>query len=162
MPKKRKKNLQPRQQIRPSVPQVPAEPNRYGATSTPPTMPTPATTPPPTPKKQLPTPATTPPPTPKKQLPTLFTTAEQDELLGMTESEIEQVVPARMDEIFDKDGHDEKMERQLAEAEAKYNKMRSELEARSSSPLSEAARPQRGRPRLDKPVRPRRGRPTNL
>ena len=147
MPKKRKKNLQPRQQIRPSVPQVPAEPNRYGATSTPPTMPTPATTP---------------PPTPKKQLPTLFTTAEQDELLGMTESEIEQVVPARMDEIFDKDGHDEKMERQLAEAEAKYNKMRSELEARSSSPLSEAARPQRGRPRLDKPVRPRRGRPTNL
>lgn len=123
---------------------MPTEQNRYGATSTSPTMPTPATTP---------------PPHPQKQLPTLFTTAEQDELLGMKESEIEQVVPVRMNEIFDKDGHDEKMKRQLAEAEAKHNEMRSRLEADNGKPLSEAARPQRGRPRLDKPVRPRRGRP---
>lgn len=32
-----------------------------------------------------------------------------------------------MNEIFDKDGHDEKMKRQLAEAEAKHNEMRSRL-----------------------------------
>lgn len=87
-------------------------------------------------------------------------TAEQDELLGMKESEIEQVVPARMNEIFDKDGHDEKMKRQLAEVEAKHNEMRSRLEADNGRLLREAARPQRGRPRLSKPVRPRRGRPT--
>lgn len=148
MPKKRKKNLQPRQQITPSVPPVPTE-QRHCASDTPKSSPTPVTTPPP-------------PPQPQKQLPTLFTTAEQDELLEMSENQAEQVVQARMNEIFDNDGHDEKRKRQLAEAEAKYNKMRSELEARSSSPLSEAARPQRGRPRLDKPVRPRRGRPTNL
>lgn len=153
MPKKRKKNLQPHQkqhQSRPSVLPVPTEQNRCeSSTSAASKMPTPATTPPP-------------PPQPQKQLPTLFTTAEQDELLEMSESEIEQVVPARMNEILDKDGHDEKMKRQLAEAEAKHNEMRSRLEADNGKPLSEAARPLRGRPRLDKPVRPRRGRPTNL
>ena len=148
MPKKRKKNLQPRQQIKPSVPQVSEERDRCeSATSTSPTKPTPATTPPP-------------PPQPRKQLPTLFTTAEQDELLEMSESEIEQVVQARMNEIFDNDGHDEKRKRELAEAEARHNGMRSRLEADNSKLLREAARPQRGRPRLNKPVRPRRGRPT--
>lgn len=146
MPKKRKKNLQPRQLIKPSVPQVPTE-HGHCASDTPKSSPTPATTPPP-------------PPQPQKQLPTLFTTAEQDELWEMSENEAELVVQARMNEIFDKDGHDEKMKRQLAEAEARYNKMRSELETRSSGLLSEAARPQRGRPRLGTPVRPRRGRPT--
>ncbi|WP_194559769.1 hypothetical protein [Corynebacterium afermentans] len=65
-----------------------------------------------------------------------------------------------MNEIFDKDGHDEKMKRQLAEAEAKHNEMRSRLGADNSNPLREAARPQRGRPRPNKSVRPRRGRPT--
>ena len=148
MPKKRRKNVQPHQkqhQSRPSVPPVPTEQNRCeSSTSTAPTKPTPATTP---------------PPPPQKQLPTLFTTAEQDELLEMSESEIEQVVPARMNEIFDKVGHDEKMERQLVEAEAKHNEMRSRLGADNSNPLREAARPQRGRPRLNKSVRPRRGRP---
>ena len=105
---------------------------------------------------------TAPPPQSQKQVPTLFTTAEQDELLEMSENQAEQVVQARMNEIFDKDGHDEKRKRQLAEAEAKHNEMRSRLEVDNSNLLREAARPQRGRPRLDKPVRPRRGRPTNL
>ena len=100
MPKKRKKNLQPRQQIKPSVPQVPTE-HRHCASDTP---------------KSSPTPATTPPPPPQKQLPTLFTTAEQDELLEMSENEAELVVQARMNEIFDNDGHDEKRERELVEA----------------------------------------------
>ena len=148
MPKKRQKNLQPRQQIKPSVPQVQTE-HRHCASDTPKSSPTPATTPPPPP-----------PPQPQKQLPTLFTTAEQDELLEMSESEIEQVVQARMNDIFDNDGHDEKRKRQLAEAGAKHNEMRSRLEADNSNLLREAARPQRGRPRLDTPVRPRRGRPT--
>ena len=146
MPKKRKKNLQPRQQIKPSVPQVPTE-HRHCKSDTPKSSQTPATTPPP------------PQPQPQKQLPTLFTTAEQDELLEMSENEAELVVQARMNEIFDNDGHDEKRERELAEAEAKYNEMRSRLEADNGKLLREAARPQRGRPRLDKPVRPRRGRP---
>ena len=112
--------------------------------------------------KSSPTPVTTPSPPPQKQLPTLFTTAEQDELLEMSESEIEQVVQARMNEIFDNDGHDEKRKRQLAEAGAKHNEMRSRLEADNGKLLREAARPQRGRPRLGTPVRPRRGRPMSL
>ena len=141
MPKKRKKNLQPRQQIKPSVPQVPTE-HRHCTSDTPKSSPTPETTPP-----------------PQKQLPTLFTTAEQDELLEMSENQAEQVVQARMNEIFDNDGHDEKRKRELAEAEARHNEMRSRLGADNGKPLSEAARPQRGRPRLNKPVLPRRGRP---
>lgn len=145
MPKKRKKNLQPRQQIKPSVPPVPTE-HRHCASDTPKSSPTPVTTPPP-------------PPQPQKQLPTLFTTAEQDELLEMSENQAELVVQARMNEIFDNDGHDEKRERQLAEAEAKHNEMRSRLGV-DNLKLPEAARPQRGRPRLNKSVRPRRGRPT--
>ncbi len=144
MPKKRKKNLQPRQQIKPLVPQVPTE-HRHCTSDTPKSSPTPETTPP-----------------PQKQLPTLFTTAEQDELLEMSENQVELVVQARMNEIFDNDGHDEKRKRELAEAEAKHNEMRSRLEVDNGNPLNEAARPQRGRPRLNKPVRPRRGRPTNL
>lgn len=146
MPKKRKKNLQPRQQIKPSVPQVLTE-HRHCTSDTPKSSPTPATTPPP-------------PQQPQKQLPTLFTMAEQDELLEMSENQAELVVQARMNEIFDNVGLDEKMKRQLAEAEAKHNEMRSRLEADNGNPLNEAARPQRGRPRLDKPVLPRRGRPT--
>ena len=146
MPKKRKKNLQSRQQIKPSVPQVPTE-HRHCTSDTSKSSPTPATTPPP-------------PPQPQKQVPTLFTTAEQDELLEMSENQAEQVVQARMNEIFDNDGHDEKRKRQLAEAEAKHNEMRSRLGV-DNGKLPEAARPQRGRPRLGTPVRPRRGRPTS-
>ena len=63
-----------------------------------------------------------------------------------------------MDEMF-QDDQDESIKQQLAAAEALYSRNQRGRLADNGRLLSEAVRPQRGRPPLDKPVRPRRGRP---
>ena len=155
MVRKRKRNLTPRQnpqQSRPAVPEVLAEPNP-SPTDTPTSSPTP--TPPPTPRqKSIPERQE-----PKKTTPTLFTETERDELFTMTERDATTVARARMSEVFpDEENID--IKEQLAAAEALYSRNQRSRLADNGKILSEAVRPQRGRPHLDTPVRPRRGRPT--
>ena len=152
MPRKRKKkntqNLNP-PESRPAVPEVPAEPNP-SAKSTPESSPTNPT--PPTPQPQRQEPET------KTNTPTLFTETQRGELYSMTESERERVIPAAMNEMFP-DDENARIKQQLAEAEALYSQNQRRSPEQQARRLREAARPQRGRPLLDRPVRPRRGRP---
>ena len=137
MPKKRKKNTNQNLQLsRPAVPPVSAEPNP-SEKSTPESSPTNPTPPTPQPQRQE--------PEPKKDTPTLFTETQRDELMDMTETERNRVIPAAMDEMFQDDETDS-IKQQLAAAEALYSQNQRRSTEQRSRRLRDAARPRRGWP----------------